>query len=195
MGHVLDEKLTDKQARFVAHYLTNGFNATKAAIAAGYKKARARQMGAENLSKRYIRENIDSRMAEAGITAERVQRALAEMAFANDVADFEPYLQGGMSLEAMRDAGLNTALIRKVKVKSRILPGEEAETEIDREIELYSRDSALDKLSKILGIYIERRELDVRNRVEGGLSEEELCRRAHCLRRPLDELPGQPDPK
>jgi len=38
-------KLTDKQKIFVSNYLKNGFNATQAAISAGYSKKTARSQG------------------------------------------------------------------------------------------------------------------------------------------------------
>lgn len=56
-------KLTAKQQRFCDEYLID-LNATQAAIRAGYSKKSARQIADENLSKHYIREYIDARMAE-----------------------------------------------------------------------------------------------------------------------------------
>lgn len=56
-------KLTAKQAKFVDSYVELG-NATKAALAAGYAKRSARQVGAQNLSKHDIKDAIDARMKE-----------------------------------------------------------------------------------------------------------------------------------
>lgn len=58
-------KLTDKQRRFVEEYCSNGFNATKAAITAGYKADNARQIGSDNLSKVDIQDYIQSFMSKA----------------------------------------------------------------------------------------------------------------------------------
>ena len=55
--------MTEKQKRFCDEYLAC-LNATQAAIKAGYAKKNARQTGSENLSKPYIREYIDQRLAE-----------------------------------------------------------------------------------------------------------------------------------
>lgn len=55
--------LTEKQKRFCDEYLID-LNATQAAIRAGYSEKTARQTATENLSKPYIREYIDKRMAE-----------------------------------------------------------------------------------------------------------------------------------
>ena len=60
---VAESKLTAKQQRFCDEYLID-LNATQAAIRAGYSEKTARQIGTENLSKPYIREYIDKRMAE-----------------------------------------------------------------------------------------------------------------------------------
>jgi phage terminase small subunit len=60
----LDEhKLTEKQRRFVDFYVTDP-NATKAAVDAGYSRRTAKQVGAENLSKPYLRTAIDARLKE-----------------------------------------------------------------------------------------------------------------------------------
>ena len=50
-------KLTIKQELFKKEYLVD-FNATQAAIRAGYSKDSARQIGADNMSKAYIKEAI-----------------------------------------------------------------------------------------------------------------------------------------
>lgn len=56
-------KLTAKQQRFCDEYLID-LNATQAAIRAGYSKRSARQIADKNMSKDYIREYIDKRLAE-----------------------------------------------------------------------------------------------------------------------------------
>lgn len=57
------DKLTLKQKRFADEYIISG-NATEAAINAGYSQKTARSVGAENLTKPYIKSYIDDRMAE-----------------------------------------------------------------------------------------------------------------------------------
>ena len=56
-------EMTAKQQRFCDEYLID-LNATQAAIRAGYSKKSARQMANETLSKPYIKEYIEARMAE-----------------------------------------------------------------------------------------------------------------------------------
>lgn len=50
-------KLTKKQSMFVKEYIVD-FNATRAAIEAGYSKKTARQIACENLTKPYIQKAI-----------------------------------------------------------------------------------------------------------------------------------------
>lgn len=52
--------LTIKQELFVAAYCSNGYNATKAAIYAGYSEPSAGSIGSENLQKLEIVEAIDA---------------------------------------------------------------------------------------------------------------------------------------
>lgn len=56
-------KLTARQQRFCDEYLID-LNATQAAIRAGYSEKTAKQIATENLSKPYLKEYIESRMAE-----------------------------------------------------------------------------------------------------------------------------------
>ena len=83
-------KLTPKQIRFVDEYLVD-FNATQAAIRAGYKANTAHVIGAENLRKPKIAEEIARRQKDlqrrTEVTQERVVKELARIAFAN-IADY-----------------------------------------------------------------------------------------------------------
>lgn len=56
-------KLTAKQKKFCNEYIKSG-NATDAAIKAGYSAKTAKQTGAENLSKPYLKSYIDAKMKE-----------------------------------------------------------------------------------------------------------------------------------
>lgn len=56
-------KLTVKQQKFADEYIITG-NASEAAIKAGYSKKTARSVGAENLTKPYIKEYINKRLSE-----------------------------------------------------------------------------------------------------------------------------------
>lgn len=81
-----DTELTERQVVFVAEYLTD-FNATRAAIAAGYSKKSARAIGYENLTKPDIQKEIQRQTAlviqNLGITSQRVLLEYLKIAFAN----------------------------------------------------------------------------------------------------------------
>lgn len=57
------DKMTEKQKAFCDYYIETG-NATEAAIKAGYSKKTAKVIGSENLTKPYIKQYIDERLAK-----------------------------------------------------------------------------------------------------------------------------------
>lgn len=71
--------LSAKQQLFVNEYL-QCFNATRAAIAAGYSEKTAAEMGYENLRKPQIAEAISRRLKETAMTSDEVIMRLAEQA-------------------------------------------------------------------------------------------------------------------
>lgn len=109
-----------KQKVFVEEYLID-FNATQAAIRAGYSERTARSIGSENLTKPDIKEEIEARIAERVMSADEALAELSDIAHL-DVADFlefkpgieEPYLD----LRGAKEAGL-LKLVRKIKYSAR----------------------------------------------------------------------------
>lgn len=89
----MSTKLTHKQKIFCKEFLLD-FNATRAAIAAGYSKKTARQIGSENLTKPYIQAEIDkirSKFAKKiqenpkiEITPERITEEFSKIAFGTE---------------------------------------------------------------------------------------------------------------
>lgn len=77
-------KLTPKQAAFVREYLID-LNATQAAIRAGYSQKNADKIGPELLGKTRIKAEIqvvmDERAERLDITADRVLKEIAKLAF------------------------------------------------------------------------------------------------------------------
>jgi hypothetical protein len=59
----------------------------------------------------------------------------------NDMADFAPVLNGSMTLEELRDSGVNTDAIKKIKKKTKTLKVKDgtAEQVVECEIELHDR--------------------------------------------------------
>ncbi|MBL4869822.1 MAG: terminase small subunit [Robiginitomaculum sp.] len=76
--------LTTKQKSFCEYYVSNGFNATQAALSAGYSQDNASQQGCENLGKPYIQEFIQEFTAKAAekalVTTEDVVKGLMKEA-------------------------------------------------------------------------------------------------------------------
>ena len=81
-----DVKLTAKQERFCYEYCID-FNATQAAIRAGYSETTAYAIGAENLKKPQIKKRIEemqNNLAEtAGISALRILKEHEKIAFSS----------------------------------------------------------------------------------------------------------------
>lgn len=73
-------KLTGKQRRFVDAYFECGYNATKAAITAGYSPLTARQQGSRLLTKVDIAKAVDDKFAEQAMKANEVLARLAAQA-------------------------------------------------------------------------------------------------------------------
>ena len=97
-------KLTGKQQRFCKEYVID-FNASRAAIAAGYSKNTAGETGYENLNKPQIKAEIKRLQAKTNenlkVTAERVVAELAKMGLTDkdQLGDF--HLDSGHKLKAL----------------------------------------------------------------------------------------------
>lgn len=72
--------LTTKQRAFVEAYLANGFNATKAALAAGYSENTARQQGSRLLTNVDVADAVQARLTEMTMTANEAMARLSEIA-------------------------------------------------------------------------------------------------------------------
>ena len=92
----MQDKLTAKQQRFIDEYLVD-FNATQAALRAGYSKKTAAFIGAQNLRKLQIQAEIARRQRDlqkrTEVSQDRVVKELARIAFADAsvvcVTDFD----------------------------------------------------------------------------------------------------------
>lgn len=78
----MSQKLTPKQKKFCDYYISSG-NATESAIKAGYSKKTAKQMGAENLTKPYLKDYIKKHTVEDEeyrmLKAENRQKMLSDI--------------------------------------------------------------------------------------------------------------------
>lgn len=95
-------KLNDRQAAFVREYLVD-LNATQAAIRAGYAEKTAGVTGHNLLKNPKVQTAVEhakaKRAEKTEITAERVLRELAAMAFAN-LGDYVEFGPGGVMIRS-----------------------------------------------------------------------------------------------
>lgn len=147
-------KLTDKQRAFVDAYCGEAhFNATKAAKLAGYSGNRntLNSIGSQNLAKPAIREEIDRRLAAAGVTAQEVLSVLADQ-LRSSMDDFLTVPEG--STVALIDFD-KIAAAGKLHLIKRY-----SWTQHGPRIELYDAQRAAELLGKALGIWRERVETE-----------------------------------
>lgn len=158
------DNLTDKQRAFVNFYMTNGFNATQAAIAAGYSEDTARNIGYQNVTKLHIRAELQRLMSEFVMPAEEVLSRLTEHA-RGDLGDVWDEATGRVDWAAARALG-KTGIIKRLKSKTtRISRGvgdnaEEVET-FEDEIELHNPQVALQLLGKYHGHFGDKLKIDI----------------------------------
>ena len=138
--------MTDKQKRFCEEYMID-LNATQAAIRAGYSPKTANEQGAQNLVKlsKYIDQLKAEQSRRTGVSADRVVRELAKIAFVNagDLIDPET---ASVKLDASRD---DLAAVQSIKVKTF---GEDG---LEHEVKLADKLRALELLGKHLGVFKE----------------------------------------
>ncbi len=153
-------KLTEKEIIFIAEYCINGFNATKAAIKAGFSKRSARQIATRLLSKDYIREAIknylDGIIGQYKDTLEyEIIQHYKLLAFYNpdDIIDQEGKLRK-KTLTAYGDLakcikGIQVTYNARGKKQTKVL--------------LYDRDSALEKLAQYMKLLTQNIALNVKD--------------------------------
>lgn len=170
-------KLTAKQQAFVNEYLID-LNATQAAIRAGYSKKTAREIGAENLTKPIIAQEIDKAMAKreerTQIDADYVLKrlvAIDEM----DVADildsagnFKPIKDwpktwrttlSGLDLQELM-LGETESVIRKIKWPDKV-----------KNLELIGRHTSVSAFKDV----VEQKSVSVVRKIDKNTSAEEAA--------------------
>lgn len=140
--------MTEKQKRFCEEYMID-LNATQAAIRAGYSPKTAQQQSTRLLSNVLVQNRIAQLQAEqsrrTGVSADRVVRELAKIAFVNAVDLIDPET-ASVKLDASRD---DLAAVQSVKVKTF---GEDG---LEHEVKLADKLRALELLGKHLGVFKE----------------------------------------
>ena len=147
--------MTDRDLRFADEYLID-YDAKNAAIRAGYSPKTARNAAewihAEHPKKPALRAMIDEKLAElsrrAGVSAERVMRELARIAFV-DIGDVVDVETGGVRSDARR---ADRVAIAAVRVKK-------GSAGVEREVRMCDKTRALELLGKRLGLFTENVQL------------------------------------
>jgi len=153
--------LNTRQQRFVEEYCVD-YNATRAAIRAGYSEKTAAIIGWENLRKPNISEAIRKRTAELAMTAEEATRRLAEWG-RGTLAPFMSVSTHGICIDLASDvAQENIHLIRKLKTTdTRTKDRQGVETHEQKvEIELHDAKDAVIQIAKMHGLYMEKQKDD-----------------------------------
>lgn len=174
----MSNKLSLKQNAFVDAYLLS-FNATQAAIKAGYSEKTAQEQGSRLLSNVIVREVVSSRIAEKAMGKDEVLIRMADIA-RGDIAQLMEVSTVGFTLDMAKaqERGL-TKLIKRIRQKTTtyLAKGESDEDreETVLEIELYSAYDALLQLGKEQGLFATKLKVeDWRDKIVEGLRKGEL---------------------
>ena len=153
------KKLTNKQRIFIDEYLRS-FNATRAAIKAGYSEKTARSVGSENLTKPDIRTEIDERLQQSRMSADEALLRISNIAN-GDIGELLDN-NGLLDIRQAKEKGL-TRLLKKIKQKTITHIGkkdDDDDTEITEiEFEMYSAHEAQRDILKVNGRFTDRVDL------------------------------------
>jgi phage terminase small subunit len=139
--------LSNKQKVFIEAYLKS-WNATQAAIEAGYSQKSARVIGHENLTKPDISAEIQRRVDEVTLSANEVLARLAEHARA-DYKDFISVSANGDVAVDMAKADGKTHLIKKVTQRRTIRTTKDSQIdETVLSLELHDAQAALVQIGR-----------------------------------------------
>ncbi len=149
------KKLTTKQRRFVECYILC-FNATQAAIEAGYSKKTAATIGGQNLQKleivSEIQKHLDKATARTEVTQDRIINEYARIAF-TDLRDYVKWGAGGLKIidsDTLTEDMAAGVLSVKCKTETR----DKGETVVETtEIKLHPKTAALEALGRHLGLF------------------------------------------
>lgn len=158
--------LSEKQKAFVREYLTD-FNASRAAIAAGYSPKSAREQASKLLTKDNVRDAISQITGERSEKneglADRIINELKAIAF-SDISDYfhiqeDGTLQAKMFEEIPKGA---TKAVKKIKQKVVREPSPFPDTEptvtIYTELELYDKLKANELLGRHIGMFNDKKQ-------------------------------------
>ena len=164
-------ELTNKQKAFSDRYVIH-FNATRAAIEAGYSSNSARSIGCENLTKPYILNYIDNMLLSVGITKHFVLKRLFDIAN----SDLKMLFHEDGTLKHLHElTGDESRTISSFKVSQRkIFKGKEVIGELEIiEVKFWDKIRALENLGKYFKLFSDKVESksNIEAKLEAILSE------------------------
>jgi len=144
-----------REERFIKEYLID-LNGTQAAIRAGYRATSARTLAAKLLAKGNVRSKIDCLIAErskrTGVTADRVIREMARIAFC-DSRKLMEWGPGGVTLRESSELSEDDAACVAEACQTITKEGGSIR------IKLHDKQRAIEQLAKHLGLTPERLEM------------------------------------
>lgn len=153
--------LNNKQQRFVEEYLVD-LNATQAAIRAGYSKATASQGAAQLLSNIKVQSAVAEAQKERSkrtqVTSDMVVRELARIGFSdlrNVFGDSGSLLNPDEWDDGTAAAISSIEVVTNTGDRSKSEEGRKMVEHIHK-IKVWDKNSALEKLGKHLGMYVDR---------------------------------------
>jgi len=147
-------KLTYKEQAFCIEYVKNGYNATQAAIKAGYSERTARQIATENLSKPHIQEKVqhhkDHLEELLNISISLILSEHKKIALSSIAHMYDTWIER-KEFEKLTDE--QKACIQEISTKTETFPTlTGAPVQVDYvKIKLYDKQKALDAITKIMG--------------------------------------------
>ena len=157
-------KLTEKQKLFCKYYLIS-LNATEAATKAGYSKKTAYSQGQRLLKKveiaNYLEDKAKKRSEKLEITADKVVKEIAKIAFAN-ATDYIDIENGRVDIKDLKNIDTTAiAAAEEVFDKDGIRLGVK--------LKFHDKTKSLDMLMRHLGQYKDKVELSVDEQIQDWL--------------------------
>lgn len=148
--------MTLKQSLFVSSYIASGGNAAAAARFAGYRGSphTLEVVGAENLRKPEIADEIRRRTEHAAASADEVLSILTDHA-RGDISDVLDG-NGVPSIGVARKRRVTRSIRKYKSITTSRRIGTETETETKVEVELYDAQAAAVQLGRYHGLFVDR---------------------------------------
>ncbi len=159
--------LKPKQQLFLSEYLTD-FNATQAAIRAGYSPNSANQTSQKLLKKSEIQDEIARKLTEKAMKSDEILQEIADIARGN-MGDYLDVSSVAFQIN-LRDAAEQGKLknIKRIKQKTTTICRENGEDVEQNQLdfELWDKLKALELLAKMQGLLVDKHELKTTGPVE-----------------------------